>query len=323
LKSPAQIATKAFRAWQTRKFGSVDPRPHRIDRRRIYILPTGFGLILATLDLAMLIAALNYNSNLALAFAFLMASLALVAMHHCHRNLLDLCIDVMPETDGFAGAPLEFRFLLRNASALARREIEVRCTEPGGAVTRIAAGETATLIVPIAAAARGVLRFAQFEVRTEYPFRWFFAWTYVQAPLTAYVAPRPDGTARPRAAAGTSGGSDTTPGDEEFAGLRPYAPGTPLKHMAWKVLARGGEPAVRNYTGLAADPEWLDWSALRGLDTESRLAQLCSWVLEASDARQSFGLKLPGVELAPAQGPAHRLACLRALATFGSAGGGA
>jgi uncharacterized protein (DUF58 family) len=316
LKSPAQIATKAFRAWQARKFGNADPRPHRIDRRRIYILPTGFGLILATLDVAMLIAALNYNSNLALAFAFLMASLALVAMHHCHRNLLDLCIDCVPETDGFAGAPLEFRFLLRNPSRLARREIEVRCAQFGAAVTSIGAGETVALAVPIAAAPRGVLRLTQFEVRTLYPFRWFFAWTYVQAPLTAYLAPRPAGAARPRGTAGSSGASHETQGDEEFAGLRPYAPGTPLKHMAWKVLARGGEPAVRNYTGLAAEPEWLDWSALRGQDAESRLEQLCRWVLDASDARQSYGLKLPGVELVPAQGPAHRLACLRALAGF-------
>ncbi len=44
--------------------------------------------MLASLLVAMLIAGLNYNSNLGLAFAFLMVSLALVAMHHCHRNLL-------------------------------------------------------------------------------------------------------------------------------------------------------------------------------------------------------------------------------------------
>ncbi len=41
-----------------------------------------------------------------------------------------------------------------------------------------------------------------------------------------------------------------TRGDEDFAGLRAYEPGVPLKHMAWKVLARGGEAAVRSYTQL-------------------------------------------------------------------------
>ena len=68
--------------------------PVTIERRRIYILPTRFGLMLAALLFAMLIAGLNYNSNLGLAFAFLMVSLVLVAMHHCHRNLLGLGVDL-------------------------------------------------------------------------------------------------------------------------------------------------------------------------------------------------------------------------------------
>ncbi len=105
----------------------------------------------------------------------------------------------------------------------------------------------------------------RFELRTRYPFGWFRAWTYVHTPLTAFVAPRPGGErALPSAAAaaGTTAQSEAR-GDEDFAGLRAYEAGVPLKHMAWKVLARGGEPAVRSYTGLAAQPEWLDWTTLR------------------------------------------------------------
>jgi uncharacterized protein (DUF58 family) len=318
LKSLRQVATRTLRAWAARKFGA-DALPHRIARRRIYILPTGFGLVVAALDVAMLIAALNYNNNLGLAFAFLMSSLALVAMHHCHRNLLDLCVDVAPEADGFAGGPLEFRFVLGNESSLERRDIEVRCGERGAALTQVAARASAPLAVPLDAAPRGVIRLPAFELRTRYPFGWFRAWTYVQVPLTVYVAPQPAGLARPPAPAGARGGVNAeTAGDEEFAGLRAYAPGTPLKHMAWKVLARGGEAAVRNYTGFAADPEWLEWSAVQGQDTESRLAQLCRWVLDAAEARKSYGLRLPGLELAPTGGFGHRLACLRALAAFSS-----
>jgi uncharacterized protein (DUF58 family) len=84
--------------------------------------------------------------------------------------------------------------------------------------------------------------------------------------------------------------------------------------MAWKVLARGGEAAVRSYTALAALPEWLEWSAVTDLDTETRLSQLCLWVLESEAAQRIYGLRLPGKEIAPALGAAHRFACLRALA---------
>jgi uncharacterized protein (DUF58 family) len=106
-------------------------------------------------------------------------------------------------------------------------------------------------------------------------------------------------------------------GDEDFSGLRAYEPGVPLKHMAWKVLARGGEAAVRSYSSLAAQPEWLEWSLLVGLDIEARLSQLCLWVLESDAAHRPYGLRLPGKEIAPSGGAAHRFACLRALASFG------
>jgi uncharacterized protein (DUF58 family) len=106
-------------------------------------------------------------------------------------------------------------------------------------------------------------------------------------------------------------------GDEDFSGLRAYEPGVPLKHMAWKVLARGGEAAVRSYSSLAAQPEWLEWSLLVGLDVEARLSQLCLWVLESEAAHRPYGLRLPGKEIAPSGGAAHRFACLRALAAFG------
>jgi len=97
----------------------------KIERRRIYILPTRFGLMLVALLVAMLVAGLNYNSNLALAFAFFMVSMVLVAMHHCHRNLLGLTVDVKVEVDAFAGADAIFYFMLRNESSLERSGLEV------------------------------------------------------------------------------------------------------------------------------------------------------------------------------------------------------
>jgi len=120
------------------------------------------------------------------------------------------------------------------------------------------------------------------------------------------LAPHPGGDrALPSASAamGTAAHSEVR-GDEDFAGLRAYEAGVPLKHMAWKVLARGGEPAVRSYTGPAAEPEWL--------------SQLCRWVLLSETAQRAYGLRIPGTEIAPSRGAGHRSACLRALARYPS-----
>jgi uncharacterized protein (DUF58 family) len=305
-----------LRAWAARRHGR-DSLPIKINRRRIYILPTRFGIMLAFLLVAMLLAGLNYNSNLALAFGFLMASVALVTMHHCNRNLLGLQVDVTTEVDAFAGGEAGFEFVLKNDSNVDRRDVEIRCLGAGG-IRSVAARSSESVPVAVPVPRRGIVRIAQFELRTRYPFGWFHAWTYVQGALTAYVAPSPEGARALPSAAGTGSRSRSeTRGDEDFAGLRAYEPGVPLKHMAWKVLARGGEAAVRSYSGLAALPEWLEWSALEGEDSETRLSQLCLWVLESESAHRIYGLRLPGKEIAPARGAAHRFACLRALAVFG------
>lgn len=312
-----QAAIDKLRAWAARRHGR-DSLPIKIHRRRVYILPTRFGIMLALVLLAMLVAGLNYNSNLGLAFAFLLMSVGLVIMHHCNRNMLGLQVDVSTEADAFAGRDANFEFVLRNDSKVDRRDVEIRCST-GAAVRSVLAHSNETVRVAVPVPQRGVVSIAQFELRTRYPFGWFYAWTYVQGSLTAYVAPAPAGTrALPAAAgAGTVASPSQVRGEDDFAGLRAYQPGVSLKHMAWKVLARGAEPAVRSYTMSAAQPEWLDWSLLEGHDTETRLSQLCLWVLESEAAQRIFGLRIPGKEILPARGAAHRFACLRALAEYG------
>jgi uncharacterized protein (DUF58 family) len=304
-----------MRAWAARRHGR-DTLPLRIARRRIYILPTRFGFMLAVILTAMLIAGLNYNSNLGLAFAFLIASLTLVTMHHCNRNLLGILVDVSPEIDAFAGREAGLEFVLRNESNVDRPDVEIRILSAAG-LGHANAHNDDLVNVLVPAATRGVLNVDQFELRTRYPFGWFYAWTYVHSPVRIFVAPAPTGSLvlRSTSEGGTCAPSEAR-GDEDFSGLRAYQPGIPLKHMAWKSLARGGEPAVRTYSSLAAQPEWLEWAALEGLDTEARLSQLCLWVLESDAAQRPYGLRLPGLEIAPSGGVAHRFACLRALAAF-------
>jgi uncharacterized protein (DUF58 family) len=193
----------------------------------------------------------------------------------------------------------------------------VRCLS-AAAMGSVPAGESESIEVIATVMQRGVARVDQFELRTRYPFGWFYSWTYVQGPITIYVAPAPAGTRTlPSEGAKGTGTHSEARGDEDFSGLRAYEPGVPLKHMAWKVLARGGEAAVRSYSSLAAQPEWLEWSALDGLGLEARLSQLCLWVLESDAAQRPYGLRIPGKEIAPSGGAAHRFACLRALAAFG------
>src|ERR1700679_3657084 len=119
-----QAAIAKLRAWTARRHGP-DSLPMRILRRRVYILPTRFGIMLALMLAAMMIAGLNYNSNLGLAFTFLMAGVALVTMHHCNRNLLSLQVDATAEVDAFAGGEANFDFVLRCFSSVKPHYVEI------------------------------------------------------------------------------------------------------------------------------------------------------------------------------------------------------
>ena len=82
-------------------------------------------------------------------------------------------------------------------------------------------------------------------------------------------------------------------------------------------MARADKMLTKQFSGDSEGELWLDWRLLpAGLDLERRLSCLAGWVLAAQQSGALYGLRLPGEEIAPAHGDAHRAACLRALALY-------
>ena len=61
---------------------------------------------------------------------------------------------------------------------------------------------------------------------------------------------------------------------------------------------------------------WFEWDSLPMSDPESRLAQLCRWIVDAHGDGHAFGLRLPAAVIEPNLGRPHRRRCLTALALF-------
>jgi uncharacterized protein (DUF58 family) len=106
---------------------------------------------------------------------------------------------------------------------------------------------------------------------------------------------------------------------DETDGLRPYRRGDPLKWVLWKKAARQAEgPAPswvsREFQGSPDARLWLDHAHCGLSDPEAQRSRLCAWVLRAEQLGLDYGLRLPGCELPPGQGPAHQRRCLEALA---------
>ncbi|HSC48166.1 MAG TPA: DUF58 domain-containing protein, partial [Gammaproteobacteria bacterium] len=105
--------------------------------------------------------------------------------------------------------------------------------------------------------------------------------------------------------------------EDDFSGLRGYQPGDSPRRIAWKTSARAQELLTKRFTGTGEETRWLSWDELAGMQDERRLSVLCRWVLLCHATGGAYGLKLPGVEIAPAGGEEQRDRCLEALALHG------
>lgn len=316
-----RAARERAERWIRRRQGA-DRDPIELVRNRIYILPTRLGLTYAVMVVAMVGGGMNYNNNLALAFAFLLASLGLVAMHHTHGNLQGLQLRLRQARSACVGQPIRYALLVANPSPQTRTRIEFALGKDVITTIDVPATGDAEAELTRIAERRGRLPLDRFVVATRYPLGLFRAWAVIHPDYSALAWPQPAqrGRTPPGGVGGRTGQRPRGSGDDDFAGLRPYQPGDPLRRIAWKTYARGRGLYVQQFTGSALITHMFDWDSLDPLPVEVRLSQLCRWVLDAHERAEPYALRLPGTLIAMDSGPAHRERCLAALALFGTEG---
>jgi uncharacterized protein (DUF58 family) len=307
--------------WARRRQGA-DGLPLTLARRRLYILPTRAGMAFGALVLTMLIAALNYANSLALLLAFMLAGFALVAMHECHRNLLGLSLLEAAAPPLFAGTAGTLHLTLENASRTARYRVQTIAVDDPAVPVDLPAGGHTQVELSIRAAKRGLQRIDRLRVSSSHPFGLFRVWTWVYAPITVIVYPRPAGSLPLPTDSAASAGTRprSAGGSEEWFGLRPFREGDSPRQVAWKAYAREAPLLVKEYSSAGSPLRMLSLSAAGQPDIESRLQQLARWIVDAEAAGDLYGLELPGETIPPHRGPDHRHRCLTALALYGSPG---
>ena len=294
-----------------------------LTQRNIYIVPTRAGLAFGITLLLLLVASINYQLNLGYALTFLLAGCALASMHMTHNSLRGLTLHARPPVPVFAGDRATLEVVVTNPGS-ARHGLGFG-VRGAAASTQLAyaeispAGQT-TVAVGMLAERRGLHPLPLLRVETRFPFGLFRAWSLWRpaGELCVYPSPEQPAAALPATAAVAGGPVPrrSTAAGGEFDGLRPWRRGDSLRQVAWKKLAHHGELVSREGRESARRELWLDWTQARQPDTETRLSRLTAWVLLADAQGMAYGLRLPGRELAPADGAAHRHAALAVLATW-------
>ncbi len=293
----------------------------QLDSRKLFIFPSRGGLYFIGVVVVVWLVATNYENNVIFGFALLMIALFVVAIHHSFFNLSGVAVTSVRSHPVFAGQPMEFEIELQQRGHRYRDSIQLHYSGGDAAVIALPATEIVNVRLTVRSVRRGWLQPGRLTVESQYPFGLLRVWTHLNLEQRGLVYPAPLAGPPPVA---TNAGRGNGPllvaeGSEDFVGLQRYKAGESLRHVAWKHYAREQGMMSKHYADPVDDEIWLDWEAFPGLDQERRLSRLCDWLLTVSNTTSPYGLRLPGVEISPATGKAHRDQLLRELALFGVA----
>jgi uncharacterized protein (DUF58 family) len=310
-----------WRAWWD---GRRQPRESQtLTQRNIYIVPSRAGFAFGAVLLLLLVVSINYQLSLGFALTFLLAGSAAASMQMTHGSLRGLTLHLKPLAPAFDGDAAVMEVVVTNPGAvrlgvgfgldLGLRPIPLAYAEIP------AQGQTSVHLSWLAPH-RGLHALPVVRVESRYPFGLFRAWTIWRPAGRQCIYPRPEAPTPPWPQAESAQGDDKpaarSGSGTEFEGVRAYRRGDTLRQVVWKKAARTGELISRETAGAVQRELMLQWHQVQGLDTEARLSRLAAWVVAADAAGRHWGLALPGIELAPDNGAAHRHAALQALATW-------
>ncbi|CDG84677.1 DUF58 domain-containing protein [Janthinobacterium agaricidamnosum] len=299
-----------------------------LSQRRVFILPSRAGVGFGFLLLVLFIGAINYNLGLGFALTFFAAGCALVDMYLTTKNLAGLHLAPGRAQPVFPGEEARFELNLINRSKRDRFAIHIDFLhlEAARHVVDVAAGNSTQVTLGAPAARRGWLEAPRVRLAASFPLGLFRSWCYWKPESKVLVYPLPEQDGPPLPLSGGSGEPGAGhAGEEDFAGIRSYQQGDPMRRLAWRQIARldpadGGHLLSKHFEGGAASPLALDLDSLpQQLELEHKLSRLTGWVLGAEQRELPYSMQLERQFFPAALGAAHRAACLRALALYGMA----
>ncbi len=149
-----------------------------------------------------------------------------------------------------------------------------------------AASGEADVAIPVPTTRRGRQPMPRVTLATRFPLGLWRAWSYWTPALNALVYPRPAAGDVPLPLAHGDGRehlAQRVRGSEDFAGLRGYVPGDPVRHIAWRAMARNPEGRVltKLFDGGASGEAWLTLDAAIAHDRRIRVGAVVDDALGA------------------------------------------
>ena len=291
----------------------------KLHNRRLYILPTRFGYLYAVMQVVLLLAAINYQNSMAYALTFLLTALGIISLWQTHKNLLGISIQLKTPKPVYQQEKLNLEFILNHSNLADRYAIGIQYMNLPPVYSGLKPQQSKTISLMLPAVKRGLYKPAGFVIFTRYPTGLFHAWSWLKFDTPVLIYPKPVFDIKLKESISDEHHNkstiDTTDGDD-FAGLREFQQGESLKHISWKAYAQGRGMLTKTFQGHASTNLWINWFDMTAASLEGKLSQMTALIIQANQEGRKYGLKLPGINIQQAAGPAHFADCLQKVSTF-------
>ena len=283
---------------------------------------TGFGLTWLVTAVVFFVLAANYSNNLLLFIALILIATFINAPWLSWLNIRKLSIHTINAAPVYADQQGNIKVSIHNTLAKLTPGITINILSDAinrqpSASLPLSKNEFIKVNIATNSLVRGRFHLANIQLNCSYPlglWRWQKS-SHSEAHLWVYPAPKGKlALPKPKAKQGTY--LKREQGD--FSHVRTYQRGDSLNHIAWKQMARTGEVMTKEFEGGEGLKQTvLNYKDLKHGTLETKLCQLCRWIVDCHQKQLKYGLVLPNQTIAAAQGEGHKALCLQALAEFG------
>jgi uncharacterized protein (DUF58 family) len=319
------FAQQYIRKWLDKRIPAANE--FQLNHRSIFIFPAKFGGLFLALCALLFLLGTNYQNNLMLLLCYFLLALFLVNLLASYTNFANLTVKLGRIPEVYAGDEVHLPLWI-NADTIKDSGLHgiVNISLIGEKVSHWFECGTLTnpLMLDYPSQNRGWHKLPRITFSSYYPLGLYKCWTHLAFSREILVYPKPIPCALNVQEVNSEQDStkqrETTlnraQNHDDFSHLKRYQIGDPLRHVAWKQLAKGRGMFTKQFAGVEQIDVWLILPKHASTPVEYTLSTLCFQVLELSRSGSTFGLDLGSIKLAPNSGESHRIACLQALALY-------
>jgi len=318
-----QLIKRSLADWFTRWIHKRIPaaQEQSLSHRKIFILPSRFGVWFIALCGLLFVLGTNYQNNLMRLLCTFLIALFLLHMLASYINFSRLRIKALKIETTFAGkescAPLMITFNGKAAQGVLHFSWwRSQLKDTGSALL---SDDPTFTNAPFTLNKRGHARLPRLSIRSDYPLGLFKCWTHLDLEQHLVVYPAPvkcEVKLYELASDDDTHTSVKKGGFDDFHSLRDYSPSDPLSNVAWKQLAKTDDWLVKTFAQPVSSSGWITWASGTAQDTETRLGQLTYQIMQLYERNEMFGLTLPDLTISAGKGSAHMHKCFTALALY-------